>query len=548
MRMPVRAVSMLSVLMLSLMAPAQRVVRAAPADASTGPAIRLVLLIAVDQFRYDYLTRFRSEYTAGLHRLLTDGADFTNAFLDHYPTVTAIGHSTMMSGATPSVSGIIGNDWYDRALGKNVTSVDDPGTTIVGGAGGPGASPHRMLVDTVGDEVKMASRAAPGSPQAPKVFGLSLKDRASILPAGHSADAAFWLDTRTGTFVTSSYYRPDLPAWAATFNAGKPADAFAGKTWTYLDPSSGAGHTLPASGSALYSAVYSSPFGNELLASFALAAVEAEKLGQRGVTDVLTVSFSSNDAIGHNYGPDSPEVRDISVRTDRVIGQLLARIDALVGADHTLVILTADHGVAPLPELQKARKLPGGRYDADQLFPPIEAALTARYGASEQKWILATAGTSPYLNYALVNEKKLDIVEVRKVAATAAAGCPNVARVYTRDQILAGQVPQDIIGRRIARSENLSRSGDLEIVLEPNWMRASSGTTHGTPYSYDAHIPLVFMGPGIRPGHYDETVALNDLAPTVATLIGVETPGGSQGRVLHEMFAPAATDHVPSTR
>ncbi len=548
MRMHVRVVTMLAILLLVLTAPGGRPLQAAPADSSGGPAIRLVLLIAVDQFRYDYLTRFKSEYSGGLHRLLTEGAVFTNAFLDHYPTVTAVGHSTMMSGATPSVSGIIGNDWYDRGLGHSVTSVDDPDTTMLGGAGGPGASPHRMLVDTVGDEVKGTSRAAPGSPEAPKVFGLSLKDRAAVLPAGHSADAAFWLDTRTGTFVTSSYYRPDLPAWATAFNAGKPADAFAGKVWTYLDPSSGAGHTLPPLGTALYPAIYASPFGNELLASFAATAVEAERLGQRGVTDVLTVSFSSNDAVGHTYGPDSPEVRDIAVRTDRVIGQFLARVDALVGADHTLVILTADHGVAPLPEVLKARRLPGGRYNADDLFPAIEAALTARYGAADARWIVYTAGTSPYLNYALVAEKKLDIVEVRKVAAAAAAACPHVARVYTRDQILAGQVPPDIIGRRIARSENLSRSGDLEIVLEPYWMRASSGTTHGTPYAYDAHIPLVFMGPGIRAGHYDETVALNDLAPTVATMIGVETPGGSQGRVLHEMFAPAATDRVPSTR
>jgi hypothetical protein len=171
---------------------------------------------------------------------------------------------------------------------------------------------------------------------------------------------------------------------------------------------------------------------------------------------------------------------------------------------------------------------------------PIAGALTAKYG--EGNWILATAGTSPYLNYALIEEKHLDPVEVRKVAAAAAALLPHVARIYTRDQILAGQVTPDTIGRRIARSENLTRSGDLEIVFEPYWMRAGSGTTHGTPYAYDAHIPLVFMGPGIRPGHYDANVALNDLAPTVATLIAVETPSGSQGRVLTEMLS--ATESV----
>jgi len=510
-----------------------------------GPAVKLVLLIAVDQFRYDYLTRFRSEYNAGFNRLLTDGADFTNAFLEHYPTVTAVGHSTMMSGATPSVSGIVGNDWYDRSLGKSVTSVDDPDTQLVGG-NGAGSSPHRMLVDTVGDELKSASRATAGSDQAPKVFGLSLKDRAAVLPAGHMANAAFWLDTTAGNFVTSTYYRKDLPSWAADFNAKKMADSYAGKAWTYLDPSAGTGHTLPPLGQALYGAVYGSPFGNDLLEAFAEAALQGEKLGHRGVTDILTVSFSSNDAVGHSYGPDSPEVRDIAVRTDRVIGQLLARVDSLVGLDHTIVVLTADHGVAPLPELQQSRHLPGGRYKGDDLFNPIQDALTAKYGPG--KWIVATAGTSPYLNDALMAERKLDPVEVRKVAAAAAATAPRVARVYTRDQILAGQVPNDVIGRRIMRGEHLTRSGDVEVILDPYWMRAGSGTTHGTPYAYDAHIPLVFMGPGIKAGHYDGNVALNDLAPTLATMLSVETPGGSQGRVLTEMLAPAPADHVSSTR
>lgn len=516
-----------------------------PAQRSQEPAVKLVLLVAVDQFRYDYLTRFRSEYTAGFNRLLTDGADFTNAFLEHYPTVTAVGHSTMMSGATPSVSGIIGNDWYERGLGKSVTSVDDPDTQLVGGSGG-GSSPHRMLVDTVGDELKSASRAPAGSEQAPKVFGLSLKDRAAVLPAGHMANAAFWLDTTAGNFVTSTYYLKALPSWVADFNARKVADSYAGKPWTYLDPSTGPGHNLPPAGQALYGAVYGSPFGNELLEAFAEAALDGEKLGQRGVTDILTVSFSSNDAVGHAFGPDSPEVHDIAVRTDRVIGQLLAKVDALVGLDHTIVVLTADHGVAPLPEVQQARHLPGGRYKGDDLFTPIETALTAKYGAG--KWIVATAGTSPYLNDALIAEKKLDPVEVRKVAAAAAATAPRVARVYTRDEILAGDIPDDRIGQRIMRGEHLTRSGDIEVILDPYWMRAANGTTHGTPYGYDAHIPLIFMGPGIKAGHYDGNVALNDLAPTLATLLAVETPGGSQGRVLTEMLAPAPADHVSSTR
>ena len=509
-------------------------------------SIRLVLLVAIDQCRYDYLTRFRAEFSGGLARLLTAGAVFSNAYLDHYPTVTAIGHATMLSGATPAISGIVGNDWYDRALGRNVTSVSDPGTTLVGGTG-EGSSPRRVLASTVGDELKSASRAAEGAPNRPKVFGLSLKDRSAVLPAGHMADGAYWFDAGTGAFITSTFYRPDLPAWVAGFNAKKIADASAGKTWTFLDAPSGPGHAMPAAaGPALNAAVYGSPYGNELLAAFAETAIEAERLGQRGVTDILSVSFSSNDAVGHTYGPDSPEIRDMTVRTDRLLQTFFARVDALIGLDHTLVILTADHGVAPLPELQRARRLPGGRLKDEELFTPIEDALRARFG--EGKWILSTAGTSPYLNYALIVEKKLDPAEVRRVAAVAAQSAPHVARVYTREQLLSGEVAPDTIGRRILRSYNLVRSGDLEIVLEPYWMRAATGTTHGTPYAYDAHIPLVFMGPGIRHGRYDATVALNDLAPTVATLLAIETPSGSQGRVLNEILLPVAPEPVSSTR
>lgn len=538
---PMRRLTLAVVLLLTatLAADAPRVAPPAP---ESDPAVRLVVLVAVDQFRPDYLTRFRSEYTGGLARLLNEGATFADARLEHYPTVTAIGHSTMLTGALPAVSGIIGNDWYDRAEGRSVTSVSDPGTTLIG-AEGTGSSPHRLQVSTVGDELKVA---APRGGPAPKVIGLSLKDRSAILPSGHQADVAVWFHGASGNFVTSSYYGTTAPAWLEAFNARRPFDAFAGKLWEFPGGPSGNGRVMPTEiGSRLYGAAAGSPFGNEVLADLAIAALEAEKLGQRGVTDLLSVSFSSNDSVGHTYGPDSPEVHDISVRTDRVLARLFARIDALVGLDRTIVVLTADHGVAPLPEVQQERRLPGGRIPGSAIFDPIEAALDAKYG--EAKWILATAGSSPYLNHAVAAERGLDLEEVRNVAAKAVMTVPQVARVYTRDQLLRGQVPDDIIGRRIARSYHLQRSGDLEIVLQPYWLRSSSGTTHGTPYRYDSQVPLVFMGPGIRPGTYHNPVALNDLAPTVAALIGIPAPGGSAGRVLTEMLrsTPSAPP-VPS--
>lgn len=508
----------------------------APNRPGADPAIRLVLLVVVDQFRHDYLTRFGTEYSGAFSSLLSRGATFTNANLEHYPTVTAVGHATMLTGATPSVHGIVGNDWYDRGTNGSVTSVSDPTTKVVGAqVEGAGSSPRRLLVGTVGDELKMASLAAPGSDRAPRVVSLSLKDRSAVLMGGHMADLALWFDQGAGAFVTSTYYRAEFPAWASEFNAKKLPDSFAGKPWTFLTPSPGPTRVMPAEpGAKLYQAIAATPFGNDLLVDLAEAALTAEKLGQRGVTDLFAVSFSANDGVGHAYGPDSPEVRDISIKTDKQIERLLARVDALVGAGRTLVIFTSDHGVAPLPELQASRRMPGGRVKAADLFTPIQTALEQRFGAG--KWILATAGSSPYLNHALIAEKKLDGEEVREVARQAAAGLANVARVHTREQLLRGQVPDDMIGRRIVRSHHPQRSGDLEIILTAYWMRSSAGTTHGTPYWYDAHIPLIFAGPGIRQGRYDQPVALNDLAPTLATLLGLQTPAGAEGRVIAEIL------------
>jgi hypothetical protein len=537
------AASAAALLVTTSAAPASLARHQAPPSAADGPTpeIRLVLLIAVDQFRYDYLTRFRADYTAGIKRLLTEGAVFTNANLEHYPTVTAVGHATMLSGATPAVSGIIGNDWFDREVGRTVTSVWDPTVTPVGGtaSGGDGASPRRLLVSTLGDELKMAAGAPKGSREAPRVIGMSLKDRSAILPGGRGADAAYWWDTASGRFVTSTYYMPEVPAWVRAFNDRNPADDHAGALWTDMAAPATPLRLLPKDrGPALYDAVWGSPFGNELLLQFADQALTREQLGQRGATDLLSISFSSNDSVGHTFGPDSRHVRDMAIRTDRTIGQLLARVDTLVGLQHTLVAFTTDHGVAPVPESQWERALPGGRLTTHELFDPIQQALASRYG--EGKWLVATAGSSPYLNYALIETLGLDPSEVRRVAAAAAAKVPHVARVYTRDQLLRGEVPGDRIGTRVLRSFNARRSGDLEIILDPYWMRQTQGTTHGTPYSYDAHIPLILMGQRIARGEYSQDVAMNDLAPTLATLAGVEIPAGSSGRVLTEALRASA--------
>ena len=487
---------------------------AAPALAAQPP--KLVLAIVVDQFRYDYLTRFRSDYHAGFDRLLTKGAVFTNARYEHYPTVTAVGHSTFLSGATPSMSGIVGNEWYDRETGKVVASVSDGSVKLLG-ADGDGASPRRMLVDTVGDELKMARSGS-------KVMGVSLKDRSAILPAGHMADGAYWFDPRAGSFVSSTFYFAELPGWVAAYNASRPADRFRGAHW--LD------RTLP-SDTSVYAALEGSPYGNELVESFAERAIQAEKLGQRNVTDLLAVSFSANDYVGHAAGPDSPEVKEVSIQTDRVIGKLFGFLDGAVGMSNVLVILTADHGVAPVPEVNAARRMPGGRMPQGVVRKAVEAALIDKYGAGQ--WILSPSDTAFYFNRELIRQKKLEVAEVERTAADAARQVAHVFRVYTAEMLLHGAVDVQV-GRRVMNGFYAPRSPDLYVLLEPYWLYGSKGTTHSTTFSYDAHVPVIFMGPGIKAGRFNQQISVNDVAPTLATYLDIETPSGSVGRCLSEIL------------
>jgi hypothetical protein len=387
-------------------------------------------------------------------------------------------------------------------------------------------------VSTIGDELKMAH---PGS----RVIGLSHKDRSAILMAGRMADLALWWDTKTGAFVSSNWYAPELPKWAADFNAGKPADAWLGREWRALGEGGGVLGRMPETpGPAYYGSLYNSAFGNELLVALAEKALEGERLGQRGETDVLALSFSCNDAVGHGKGPHSAEVRDITVRTDLALDRLLAAIDERVGLARTVVIVTADHGVAPVPEEMGAWKMPGGRLSRADLEKAAVFALESAFGPGP--WLEGRAGSGLYLNGALMAERNLDPAAVERRLASGLESVAPVWRAYTRNQLLEGRVPPDPWSRRVLLSFHRERSGDVEVILDPYWMSASSGTTHGTVYSYDTHIPLMVMGPGIRPGRHHRMVALNDLAPTLATLLGIETPSGSSGETLVEILDAAA--------
>jgi predicted AlkP superfamily pyrophosphatase or phosphodiesterase len=510
--------SLVSVLLAGLALPVFPQPQAAPSSAPRQP--KLVLAIVVDQFRYDYLTKYRSEYTGGLKRLLEEGANFTSAHYRAAPTVTAVGHSTFLTGATPSASGIVENEWWDRNAGASVTSVSDARTRLLGGNGN-GASPRRLLQSTVGDELKAAGKGG-------KVIGISLKDRSAILPVGHSADAAYWFDAGNGNFVSSTYYFRALPDWVEEFNKSKMADKYAGQEWLK--------HKMPSGGRALYDALDDTGFSNELLQQFALRALSAEKLGTGAKTDLLSVSFSGNDYVGHTYGPDSEEAHDAALRVDKLIGDLMRAAETQSGAGNVLTVLTADHGVVPVPEESVKRKLPAGRLDSAQLLATVELVLQAKFGG--YKWIAYASPSSIYFSDATAASVRAEMAEVENVAATALRSLPHIYRVYTRTQMMSGAFGTDEVGVAVRNGFYPARSPNLRVIPDPYWLigTANTGTSHGTPFDYDTHVPVIFHGPQIKPGRYNANIAPNDIAPTLANILDIETPSGSSGRVLTEIL------------
>ncbi len=504
---------------------------------------KLIVAIIVDQFRYDYLTRFRADYHGGLNQLLTEGADFTNAYSAQVPTVTAVGHSIFLTGAMPAVSGIVGNSWYDRDEKQTVTSVCDWDEKQVGSGArqavkGPRctdsdpASPRRLLVSTIGDEMRTADSKS-------KIVGISIKARGAILPSGHRAAGAYWFDDETGNFISSTFYMQQLPTWAAAYNEKKLAASYVTKKW---DGFPSWNFRASAGSSAPFAKLPGSPWGNELIEGFAEAALDGEQLGQRGATDLLTISYSSNDYVGHRVGPDAPEVRDMAIRTDQLLAQLFKRIDAKVGLRNTLIVLSADHGVAPTPEQDARDKMPGG-YLVGDIEDSVSSALNRAFGKAD--WIIpGGSDTTIYLNTETLSKVKdkdgrlLSRTEVENVAREALLAIPqlHVARVYSREQLDNG-VAGDLLAQAEMNGFYPRRSGDLFLIFEPNWMSGTGGTTHFSPYSYDRHVPLLMMGPGITPGRYLGPVMPNDVAPTLATLLDIQTPNGSSGRVLTEVLA-----------
>lgn len=500
---------------------------------------KLVIMLVIDQFRYDYLERFRPYFVARGFNLLLGGANFVDCRYDYASIVTCPGHATLFTGAYSNVHGIIENNWYDSSLHRMVYCAEDPNTTSVGGTPGPGFSPRNLIGTTIGDELRMATDFQS------KVISISLKDRSSIMPGGHTANAAYWYEEGTGRFVTSTYYMQTLPAWVARFDDAGPAKPYCGKTWQTLPETPGAGSKIlkqfnpqpnePCPGGRFLGWLHGTPYMNEIQLNFAREAIKNEGLGQGDRTDLLAMSLSANDIIGHAFGPYSPEVADTTLQTDRYLADFFAAVDQMVGLDNVWVTLSADHGVAPTPLYVKEHRLGLGRVSkTTALADVIEQALSDAFGQDE--WLEHVTHFYINLNLSTIKKHHVERATVEAVAAEAVVSVPGVLAAFTRTQLLTGNLPHTPLARKASNSFNSRRSGDVFLILDPYAVPVSEDThtAHGSPWSYDAQVPLVLWGKAFKPGVYTTRAQPIDLAATLAAALALSQPSGSEGRPLVE--------------
>lgn len=532
-------------------------IRAQTPAAGTEKPVKLAVLLVFDQFRGDYPARWKAQYGPdGLNRFLEQGAWYANAHYPYAVTVTGAGHASLVAGSSPRVHGVIGNNWRDPASGASVycaTTERYQRVPAGKGRGGDG-SPERLMGPTVGDAIR--SNAQSGS----KIASFSLKDRGAILPGGLKGNIVYWWDSDSGDFVTSTYYRDTVAEWVSAFNAKKPADKWFGTTWNRLradldydklagpDDVVGEGpgiakkqgrafpHPFPSEtgkpDKTYYSALYTSPFSNELLADFALEAVRVEKLGQRDVPDLLCVSFSANDVVGHMWGPDSHEVLDITLRTDALLARFFKELDTLVGKGNYGVVLSADHGVCPLPEVATSKGAKAAkRIDAVKIGQGLVAYLREQFKLGEKvQPLIGSLDENLYLNPKAFGDT--DIAKVREAAATWLRKQDGIGCCYTRGQLESDAPTDDALLRQARLSFHPKSSGDLLVLPGYGCLfggsASATGTSHGTPYDYDTHVPLLVYGPGIKPGKRDNKVSCLASAAILAQFLKVPPPPAAE--------------------
>ncbi len=523
------------------------------------PPPKLVVGIVVDQMRQEYLYRFDSKLSkGGFKRLVQDGFMLKNGHYNYAPTVTGPGHASVYTGTTPAFHGIIGNEWYDKNLQRVVNCVNDPDQKSAVGAAGKGdVSPWRMLTTSITDELKLATQ------KKAKVIGISFKDRGAILPAGHLSDGAYWFDGKSGKFITGTYYKTTLPDWVEKFNQQNLADKYLSREWNTLLPlnqylESGVDDSpyevrLEGKDRAVFpynlkilrksdnfDLLSFTPFGNDYLTDMAKAAIAGENLGADEITDFLALSYSSTDILGHAVGPNGVEIQDMYLRLDKNIEDLLKTLDEKVGAGRYTVFLTADHGVADVAQYLKDNRIPAGYFNESNVKASLNDHLQ-KYFPGKQIVEAFNNGQVYFDQNVFQNDPKASGVELliaTQLTINFLLAQEGIANAYPESAIRQGHFEEGGIKGMVIRGFHPKRSGDVVVVLESGWYGAGrvQGTTHGSPYTYDTHVPIIFYGSGIKKGSSVQYHPITDIAPTLSILLNIKFPSGCTGQPVKELF------------
>ncbi|MDR1783170.1 MAG: alkaline phosphatase family protein [Dysgonamonadaceae bacterium] len=511
---------------------------------------KLVVGIVVDQMRWDYLYRFTDQYTeTGFKRLLSDGFSCENTYINHLPSFTAVGHTVIYTGSVPAITGIVGNSWYNRTQHQKVYCAADSAVTTVGSDSDEGKmSPRNMFCTTIGDQLRLATNFKS------KVVGVSLKDRAAILPAGHNPTGAFWYDTKSGNFITSTYYMDELPGWVSNFNAKKYPEKLMEKGWKPLlskdkykksaaDDSpweglleEGSKPVFPYDTKKLFAkdkgVIHTTPFGNTLTLNFAEAAIEGYRLGQSDETDMLTINLAATDYAGHLFGINSIEIEDVYIRLDRDLSDFINYLDNRIGRGNYLLFLTADHGGAHSAGFMEANKLVGGISISDkELKKSLNGELKKAFAIDNL--VLTVMNDEVYFDRDKIKKQNIDFGKVAETAANYLKNIPEVLYAVIEENAGSASV-QAVIREKIVNGYNYQRSGDIRIIPKDGYLPSycTTGTTHGKWNSYDTHIPLIFFGKNITAGKSNKQFYMNDIAPTIAAYLNIEAPSGCVGKVI----------------
>lgn len=521
-----------------------------PTAAPNAP--KLVVGLVIDQMRWDYLYRFKNRFSEnGFKRLMQQGFSFEQTFIPYVPTYTAVGHTTIYTGAVPATHGIVGNNWFDNSIQKNIYCTSDSTVQAVGGATYAGQmSPKNMWSTTVTDELRLSNNFKS------KVIGISLKDRGGILPGGHSANAAYWYDDSAGTWMSSTYYMKNLPVWVQQYNAKKEPDHYMTQTWNTLYPIKSytqstaddvayeAGipgiktvsfpYALATTTKNKYSAFKYTPFAISYSFHFAEAAITAEQLGKHEVPDFLALSISSTDYIGHEFGPNSVEIEDTYLRLDKEIAAFLNFLDATVGKGNYLFFLSADHGAAHGTSFLKDHQLPAGNYSERKMMETMNQAAEDHFGIKQV--IKVAMNYQLYLNDSAIVKSGRSEKEIKLFLMNWLRAQPFITTVYETKKLSAQTIPQRV-KMMLANGYNAQRSGDIQFIAKPGYFYGSGkGTTHGSWSAYDAHIPLLFFGWKIKPGKSYREVYMTDIATTLSAKLNIQMPSASVGKVLVEIM------------